>query len=85
MSVTHPKFKAAAVQAAPVFLDLDKTVDKSCHADQGSRCERRVADRLPGDFHPRLSVVHLAGFARMEHAIHPALSRQFAGLRLAAS
>jgi nitrilase len=29
MSVTHPKFKAAAVQAAPVFLDLDKTVDKS--------------------------------------------------------
>jgi nitrilase len=29
MSVSHPKFKAAAVQAAPVFLDLDKTVDKS--------------------------------------------------------
>ena len=29
MSVTHPKFKAAAVQASPVFLDLDKTVDKS--------------------------------------------------------
>jgi aliphatic nitrilase len=29
MSVNHPKFKAAAVQAAPVFLDLDKTVDKS--------------------------------------------------------
>ena len=29
MPVTHPKFKAAAVQASPVFLDLDKTVDKS--------------------------------------------------------
>ena len=29
MSVTHPKFKAAAVQAAPAFLDLDKTVAKS--------------------------------------------------------
>ncbi|WP_346894367.1 carbon-nitrogen hydrolase family protein [uncultured Roseibium sp.] len=28
MSVTHPKFKAAAVQASPVFLDLDATVDK---------------------------------------------------------
>lgn len=27
--MTHPKFKAAAVQAAPVFLDLDKTIDKS--------------------------------------------------------
>ena len=23
MTVTHPKFRAAAVQAAPVFLDLD--------------------------------------------------------------
>jgi len=28
MSVSHPKFKVAAVQASPVFLDLDKTVDK---------------------------------------------------------
>jgi len=27
--MNHPKFKAAAVQAAPVFLDLDKTIDKS--------------------------------------------------------
>jgi nitrilase len=25
----HPSFKAAAVQAAPVFLDLDATIDKS--------------------------------------------------------
>jgi nitrilase len=29
MSINHPKFKAAAVQASPVFLDLDGTVDKS--------------------------------------------------------
>lgn len=29
MSLTHPRFRAAAVQAAPVFLDLDGTVDKS--------------------------------------------------------
>ena len=29
MSVQHPKFRAAAVQAAPVFLDLDATIDKS--------------------------------------------------------
>lgn len=26
---THPKYKVAAVQAAPVFLDLDATVDKT--------------------------------------------------------
>ncbi|MEM9123242.1 MAG: nitrilase-related carbon-nitrogen hydrolase, partial [Pseudomonadota bacterium] len=29
MSATHPKFKAAAVQAAPVFMDLDGTVEKT--------------------------------------------------------
>ncbi|MCC7411801.1 MAG: carbon-nitrogen hydrolase family protein [Gammaproteobacteria bacterium] len=29
MPITHPRFKAAAVQAAPVFLDLDATVDKA--------------------------------------------------------
>lgn len=37
-----PKFKAAAVQAAPVFLDTDATVDKVCRliqeaADNGAR------------------------------------------------
>jgi nitrilase len=29
MSTTHPKFRAAAVQAAPVFLDLDASIDKA--------------------------------------------------------
>lgn len=28
MTTEHPKFKAAAVQAAPVFLDLNGTIDK---------------------------------------------------------
>lgn len=29
MALTHPKYKAAVVQAAPVFLDLEATVDKT--------------------------------------------------------
>jgi nitrilase len=29
MTVSHPKFRAAAVQAAPVFLDLDASIDKA--------------------------------------------------------
>ena len=29
MPISHPKFRAAAVQAAPVFLDLDASVDKA--------------------------------------------------------
>ncbi|MGO8917027.1 MAG: carbon-nitrogen hydrolase family protein [Stellaceae bacterium] len=29
MGVQHPRFKAAVVQAAPIFLDLDETVDKA--------------------------------------------------------
>lgn len=29
MGITHPKFKAAVVQAAPAFLDLDRAVEKA--------------------------------------------------------
>jgi nitrilase len=29
MTIPHPKFRAAAVQAAPVFLDLEKSIDKA--------------------------------------------------------
>lgn len=30
MSKQYPKFIGAAVQATPVYLDLDATVEKSC-------------------------------------------------------
>ncbi len=29
MPTQHPKFRAAAIQAAPVFLDLDRSIDKA--------------------------------------------------------
>ena len=29
MSVSHPKYRVAAVQAAPVFLDLGASIDKA--------------------------------------------------------
>ena len=29
MAVSHPKFRAAAVQAAPVFLDLEASISKA--------------------------------------------------------
>ena len=43
MPTAHPKFKAAAVQAAPVFLDLDAGIDKAIGliadaAAQGAQC-----------------------------------------------
>jgi aliphatic nitrilase len=36
MSLTHPAYKVAAVQAAPVFLDLDATIDKSIALIEGA-------------------------------------------------
>ena len=37
MGITHPKYKVAAVQAAPVWLDLDATVDKCIHFIEEAR------------------------------------------------
>lgn len=47
-----PTFKVAAVQASPVFLDRDATVDKACHliAEAGSQGARLIV--LPESFIP---------------------------------
>ena len=53
MPVSHPKFRAAAVQAAPVFLDLDASIDKSIRliaeaAGNGARLIAFPETFLPG-------------------------------------
>lgn len=53
MTTPHPRFRAAAVQAAPVFLDLDATVDKSIEliaeaARQGAQIIAFPETWLPG-------------------------------------
>ena len=53
MPVTHPKFRAAAVQAAPVFLDLDAVDRQGVAPDRRGRRQRRQADRLPRDLAAR--------------------------------
>ena len=50
-------------------------------ADRRGRRQRRQADRLSRDLPARLPLVHLARFAGLGHAVHPALSRQLARLR----
>jgi aliphatic nitrilase len=43
MSTTHPRFKAAAIQAAPVFLDLDASLDKAVHLiEQAARAGAKL-------------------------------------------
>ncbi|MGA2552727.1 MAG: carbon-nitrogen hydrolase family protein [Burkholderiaceae bacterium] len=53
MAISHPKFLAAAVQAAPVFLDLDASVDKAVElifeaASKGAKLIAFPETWLPG-------------------------------------
>ena len=69
MAVTHPKFKVAAVQAAPAFLDLDASIDKAIGFDRRGWRGRRAPDRFSGDLDTGLSVVDMARRARLgDHA-----------------
>ena len=82
MGIEHPKYKVAVVQAAPAWLDLDASIDKSIALIRGSRREGRQADRLSGSLHPRLPLAHLDGFAGLgdRSRLRAALFRQFAVL-----
>ena len=46
--------RVACVQAEPVILDREATLDKLAALDRRGEGERRAARRLPGDVHPRL-------------------------------
>jgi len=53
MSTAHPKYKVAAVQAAPMFLDLDASIDKAIQliaeaAKQGAKLIAFPETWLPG-------------------------------------
>src|SRR4029077_2043822 len=53
MGLVHQKYKVAAVQAAPVFLDLDATVDKTIAlieqaAEQGAKLIAFPETFIPG-------------------------------------
>lgn len=78
--MTHHQFRAAAVQAAPVFLDLDASIDKAIGLiEDASRAGAElIAFR---DLPARLSLVHLARRTGMGFSVHAALLRQLTGVR----
>src|SRR5712675_1317673 len=47
MGITHPKFRAAVVQAAPVWLDLEGTVAKTIAYIEEAASEGAKLSRFP--------------------------------------
>ena len=78
--MSNAKYKVAAVQAAPAFLDLEGSVEKAISFHRPGRGRGRPADRLSGNLDTRLPLVDLARRAGLgDHArLRLALFRQFA-------
>jgi predicted amidohydrolase len=76
MGITHPKFKAAVVQAAPVWLDLEGTVAKTITYIEEAASEGAKLIAFPETW----ILGQNAGLDDRE-GIRPALLRQFAQLR----
>jgi len=65
MGITHPKYKAAVVQAAPVWIDLEGTVAKTIRYIEEAAREGAKLIAFPENLDSRLSLVHLGGNAGM--------------------
>ena len=61
MALAHQKFKVAAVQAAPAFLDLDASVEKAVGLIDEAGAKGRAPHRVSGNLDPGIPMVDLAG------------------------
>jgi nitrilase len=81
MGIEHPKYKVAVVQAAPAWLDLDASIDKSIALirDAAEKGAKLIA--FPEAFIPGYPW-HLDGFAGLGDRswLRATLFRQFAVL-----
>ena len=64
MGITHPKYKAAAVRAAPVWIDLEGTVAKTI---------RYIEEAAKSDVDDALCQLHLRTAIR---TMYPSVSRR---------
>ena len=82
MGIEHPKYKVAVVQAAPAWLDLDASIDKSIALirDAAEKGAKLIA--FPEAFIPGYPWHHLDGFAGLgdRPRLRAALLRQLAVL-----